>query len=142
MFKINPVTGRLDLVNKAGSGALDAAKEIVTSVQYGETLSALKLVYIASDGKAYLATSQDTYEKALVAGITKTAGVENSINDILVFGRIDDPSFSYSGTQELFLTTLGNISNIPPAAGIVAFVAKSLNTGSIFINFKHIINLS
>lgn len=137
--RFNPFSGTLDFDSGTAATPSDSAKEIIINVEYGEAISALKLIYIASDGKAYRATSDDVYEKSLVVGITKTAGASGTFHDALSFGRIADASFTYSGSQDLYLTTLGGISNIAPATGFVAFIGKSINTGAIFINIKHVI---
>ncbi len=116
------------------SGVAEAAKEVVATVTYGETIGALKLIYIGNDGRAYLATSAGTYEQASAIGITRSGGNANDVRQILLFGRVDDPSFTFPLVEDLFLGTLGNLVDIAPVSGHYKPIGQSLQTGSIFLN--------
>lgn len=114
----------------------ESAKEVIVSLEAGENISALKLVYVGADNKAYLARHNGTYEQALAVAMSKTAIGTGLTGQFLVFGKIVDPFFAYAGTQELFLTTFGNISNTAPATGHVTSIGQSLGSGAIFLNIK------
>jgi hypothetical protein len=116
------------------SGTADAAKEIEAVFTYGQTISALKLVYVGLDGKIYPASNDIGYDEARVVGMTKLAGNLNQQRPVLVFGRIDDPSFTYPTNTDLFLGTLGNIVAIAPTAGHYKPIGRSLGPGSIFLD--------
>jgi hypothetical protein len=101
---------------------------------YGQTISALKLVYVGLDGKIYPASNDIGYDEARVVGMTKLAGNLNQQRPVLVFGRIDDPSFTYPANTDLFLGTMGNIVAIAPTAGHYKLIGRSLGPGSIFLD--------
>ena len=116
--------------------SVDTAKEVVMSLEAGENISALKLVYVGADNKAYLAKHNGTYEQALAVAMSKFAVGTGLTGQFLVFGKITDAFFAYAGTQELFLTTFGNSSNVAPVTGHVTAIGQSLGVGSIFLNVK------
>lgn len=129
------VDGKIDpTLLPAVSGVVDAAKEIEATFTYGQTISALKLIYVGLDGRVYPATSQTTYDEARVAGITKLSGNANDQRPVLVFGRIDDPSFTFPVNADLFLGTAGNIVATAPSTGHHKPIGRSLGLGSIFLD--------
>jgi hypothetical protein len=125
--------GKLSNTLIPGDIQVDAAKEIAQTVILGESISALKLVYLGADGKAYMATSSGTYEQARVLGILLQPGVLNDEKRCLLFGRLDDPFFSFAGADDLYLGPTGNIVDSAPTSGHYKPVGQSLGTGSIFL---------
>jgi hypothetical protein len=126
------------------SGEVQNAKEISIDAVLGETASALKAVYIGSDGKAYLATAGGTFSQAQVSGLLKQGGSANQTVKILMFGRIDDPSFSFPLNANLYLSSGGNLTSSDPDSLGLQFnkvVAQSLGVGSIFLNIQKTITL-
>jgi len=107
----------------------------------GETLPALKFVYIGSDGKAYLGNSA-TFPETEVIGMTTQAGATNSILEIVPFGLVQDPSFTFGYSQMLFLTTNGAFSTTVPVTGHRVKLGQGLNNGQIFIDIDETIILA
>lgn len=106
----------------------------------GETMSALKFVYVGSDGKIYLGDSTDAL-KSEVVGITITAGAVDSIINVVSFGPLFDAAFAHGYSNSLYLTTSGNVSTTSPVTGYRALVGKGLNDGQIFVDIDEVITL-
>lgn len=140
-YKFNPFTTRLDFYDSPDSTSTDIAKEIAFDATLGEDISALKVVYIDTDQKAYVATNNDTYKKALALGMAKTAGVAGQIKSFISFGRFDDLFFNFPVGTDLYLGTNGTITDVVPSSGHLTFVGQSLGSGSIFFNVKKTIIL-
>jgi len=125
-----------------GTGVVtDAAKEITFTSVLGEDISALKIVYVDTDQKAYVATNNDTYKKALALGMAKTSGVTGQTITFISFGRIDDAFFNFPVGTDLYLGINGVVTDIAPSSGHLTFVGQSLGSGAIFFNIKKTIIL-
>ena len=111
------------------------------TVVAGETLSAVKFVYLAADGKAYLGNST-TFPQTEVIGMTKTAASTGANVEIVPFGLMQDASFTFGYSQLLFLTTLGNFSTTVPVSGHRVKLGQGLNNGQIFIDIDETIILA
>ena len=133
-------TGPQGLPGPAGPQGAPGTGATFTIVA-GETLSALKFVYIAADGKAYLGSSA-TFPQTEVIGLTKTAASMGSNVDIIPFGTVQDASFTFGYSQLLFLTTLGNFSTTVPVSGHRVKLGQGLNNGQIFIDIDETIILA
>lgn len=108
--------------------------------QAGETMSALKFVYVGVDGKIYLG-DHNFQEKSAIVGITINAGDVNTLIDVATFGSVFDATFAFGFSNSLFLTTLGNVSTTSPTVGYRALVGKGLNDGQIFVDIDEVITL-
>lgn len=106
----------------------------------GETISALKFVYVGADGKIYLGDSTNALTSEIV-GITITAGAIDSLINVVSFGPVFDVSFVYGYSNSLYLTTSGSVSTTSPLTGYRALVGKGLNDGQIFVDIDEVITL-
>ena len=106
----------------------------------GETMSALKFVYVGADGKIYLGDSTDALKSEIV-GITITAGAVDSLINVASFGPVFDASFAYGYSNSLYLTTAGDVSTTSPTTGYRALVGKGLNDCQIFVDIDEVITL-
>lgn len=142
-FKFNPLTGKLDLVGQGGGPGPGptSVDQVVKTYVLGETVSALKIVRLGVDGRAYLADSISSYENTQAIGMTKTAGIENSVVEVVTFGVISDPLFSYTLNFDLFLTSLGNLSESISELLFHKRVGQSLGGNAILINIEDTIEL-
>lgn len=131
----------LEQGNEGASVVSDAAKEINFTSVLGEDISALKVAYVDTDQKAYIATNNDTYKKALALGMAKTSGVSGQTITFISFGRFDDLFFNFPVGTDLYLGTNGTITDVVPSSGHLTFVGQSLGSGSIFFNVKKTIIL-
>jgi|GEM_PF-2863888 len=133
------VGGKINQSLLPDQSAAESAKQVVSDVIYGEEISAMNLIYISADGKAYKATNNADYDSARVAGITLQYGNLGQTKPYLVFGRVDDAIFNFSGALDLFLGLNGNIISADPSATGALFyksVGQSLKQGSIFLNIS------
>lgn len=113
-----------------------SAKEIVSLITYGENISALKFIYIGSDGFAYLASSDSTYEISRAVGITLESGSSGEEKSYLLFGKLSDSFFTFTQNQDLYLGINGEATIVPPSSGYVVSLGQSLDTGSIFVGIE------
>ena len=136
-YRFNVFTGKLDYYDST----TESGKSTVT---LGENCSALKAVYIASDGKAYKASANSSINEAQVFGITIRAGNINDTVEVITYGVLNDASFSFTIGQELYLKTLGNFDQVDPMLSGMVFnkvIGFGLNAGSIFISPSRLIEL-
>lgn len=123
-----------------GAPGADGASSNVFVLTAGETLSALKFVYIGPDGFAYLGNST-VFNSSEVIGMTTTAANAGNSVSIQPFGVASDASFTFGYSQMLFLTTLGNFSTTVPVVGHRVKLGQGLNNGKIFIDIDETIIL-
>lgn len=123
----------------AGPQGIPGAGGVLNLIS-GETLSALKFVYVGADGKVYLGNSA-SYDTSEVVGMTLQAVATGVSVQILPFGLAQDASFAYGYSQTLFLTTLGNVSTVAPSTGHRVKVGQGLDNGKIFVDIDETIIL-
>lgn len=108
----------------------------------GEVISALKIVRSINATTVVLADSTINFEEARTLGMSTTAGGIGATIDVVFFGAIEDPSFTYPVNDPLFLTQNGNISNVQdPLSVYNSTIGYSLGAGAIFINLQEPIEL-
>ena len=133
--------------DSGGGGSVavaDVAREIEVEVVCGEDMSALRLFYIGSDGKAYLANASSTYEQSQAVGMSKNAALQNGTIKGLLFGKISDPFFNFPLNEDLFLGSNGTLTDQDPQSLGFLFQKKvgiSLGAGAIFLNINSTIIL-
>lgn len=142
--KTNP--GKESPVLTKEDGYLDeslikGAKTIMSSVVYGEEISAMKMIYIGEDSKAYMARCDGSYRTAKTTGMTTQAGEAGQVRPYVLFGEISDTSFNFPWNMDLFLSEDGNISLTPPQTGFQVSVGQSLEAGKIFLTIEKPIEL-
>ena len=104
--------------------------------EVSETVSALKCVYLDSETTVGVADKSDSV-KGEVFGVAITAGLVPEEVEIVNYGQIDDPFFTFPVNSTLFLGTSGVITNVPPLDNEVrTIIGKSLGIGSIFVNIS------
>ena len=118
--------------------SVDNAKRLIDSKIADSSMSALTFVMATSDTNVDFANNNLAYSNATVLGITLNAVAAGNPVEILLFGKLSDPFFSYPVNDILFLTTGGSISNIAPTAiGIHSTtIGYSLGSGAIFLNIE------
>jgi hypothetical protein len=122
--------------------AIESQSSSSRYLQYlaGETISALKFVYVGPDGKIYLGDSALALKSEIV-GITINAGGVDTLINVASFGPVFDATFAYGYSSSLFLTTMGSVSTTAPTVGFRAIVGKGLNDGQIFVDIDEVITL-
>jgi len=142
-YRFNPTTGLLDIDNEIDSQSSALfCRQVINEITYGEAISALKLIYSGVDGRAYVASSNETYEKAQVIGMTTRAGLENSVKEYVQFGVIQDNFFTFSGNRDLFLNETGFMTDLNPMNfKFYKKIGQSLGAGTIILNVEQTIVL-
>ena len=137
----DPCNGaKLDAIKTAVENQSGGSTGRYTQYLAGETMSALKFVYVGADGKIYLGDSNFAL-KSEVVGITVSAGAADAIINVASFGPVFDLTFTYGYSNSLYLTTNGNVSTTSPTTGYRALVGKGLNDGQIFVDIDEVITL-
>lgn len=110
----------------------------------GETISALKLVYVnIADGKIYVASSTAAFANAMVVGIATNASVSGGFVTVQLSGIIQDASWSWSANALLFCSSTGYVTNVAPAApGYRIKIAKAITSDTILLNIEEPILLT
>lgn len=110
---------------------------LTTDLPAGEVFSALKLVYLSTDGKLYVASSGSTYEEALVLGAAATAApaIDDQIR-VALGGIFEDSSWTWTANELLFLSNLGSITNVAPLSGHRTKIGKALTSTKILIEIE------
>lgn len=139
-YKFNPFTGNLDYFEESESIVNDSAKFLVDDRVLAENISALKLVRAINESEIVLA-EPTTYNESKVLGVTLQGGVTTDEVEVLLFGKLEDPSFNFPLNEPLFLTTNGTITDVPPVTGFSANIGYSLGLGAIFINVQEQVEL-
>lgn len=114
----------------------ETAKEVSSTIVYGESISSVKMIYIDDDGKAYIASPNDTYLAANVAGMTLQAADEGETGEFIMFGKVVDSSFLFTGVKDLYLDEAGGITDVEPEGMYLVNVGRSLGVNNIFLNIQ------
>jgi hypothetical protein len=117
-----------------------SAQRLETTYVAGVAVGALKFVRVNASQELILG-GNDTYNNSKVIGITLEAGGIGDEVTILLFGKLDDVSFTFPVNDSLFLSASGAITNVPPTSGTSTLVGHSLGVGSIFVKIERPITL-
>ena len=130
-YKWNPFSSQLDYFQ---SDVL-SAKVLVLERIAGEAISALKAVYLINPTTCKLANNTDDIQGTVI-GITLTGGNIGDTIRILSFGIMDDPFFTYTVNQPVFLGTSGNLITTQPSTGVLTEVGYGLGSGSFYVKIN------
>ena len=115
----------------------ESARLLRVTVKAGQTVSALKLVRFTDPDYVEHADCFSTFEDSNATGVSLNGGPVNTDIDITLFGRIEDPSFTFPLNAPLFLGANGEIVLLPPIGAVYNMqIGKSLGNGSIFVDIK------
>ena len=80
----------------------------------------------------------DSYLDAVVAGVAINSANIGQDVEFIIFGVIEDPSFSFPIKEPLFLNSTGNITNTPHSTSgkFLSKIGKSYGNGAIFIELN------
>ena len=106
----------------------------------GETLSAVKPVYISGSEEVSQADS-DTKPEACVIGITKHSASLGSDIEVILSGELQDSSFNFNSNESIYLDGNGNLTTVPPTTGFLTKIGKGLGNNKILINIEEPIAL-
>jgi hypothetical protein len=114
-------------------GSQDPTIQIMNA---GQTVSALKCVYVISPNTIQYAENDVDFSKATVLGMTIIAAQLNESTQVKTYGLLRDSSFVWTVNTQLYLDTNGYLTDIAPVSGFRTLVATSQGAGSIFINIQ------
>lgn len=120
-----------------------AASLLTDTKTYIETISALKLVNAVNDTDVRVA-DPNSFNEGKVLGIAVSFGNNGDKRSIVLFGKIEDASFTFNVNDPLFLSPTGSITDIPPSLPTSNFsvnIGYSLGAGAIFLNIQEPIAL-
>lgn len=140
---LNVETPTYEVTISAALPSVPGAERLTETRTANETISALQLVTAISDTHIEVA-EPDTYNNATALGVALGAGTIGQQVPILLFGKLEDPLFTFPVNDPLFLHPSGLISNIAPALPTESFstmVGFSLGSGAIFVNIERPIGL-
>lgn len=141
-FRYNPITGNLDVIAEQQAG--EAARLVISRIA-SVNIAAMKLVKSDSATHVSIATSQGTFEDSEVLGLALASVVAGQLVDILIFGAIQDASFSFTLNDPAFLGGSGQVRQTVPAAPTDTHsvrVGKAIATDELFLNITQPIVLS
>jgi hypothetical protein len=107
-------------------------------------ISALRILKFDSGTHVSYATNDSTYGDSFAIGIALNSAIIGGTVEILLFGALNDPFFSYPVNENLYLDSNGGITNIAPSLPSASFLVKigsSMGAGSIFIKMEQPISL-
>lgn len=130
-FKWNPITSQLDYFQ---SDVL-SAKVLVLERVAGEPISALKAVYLIDPSTCKLANNTDDIQGTAI-GIALNGGNIGDTIKILSFGIIDDPFFTFTINEPVFLGTNGSLITTQPASGVLTEIGYGLGAGSFYVKIN------
>ncbi len=141
-FRYNPITGSLDVIAEQQAG--EAARLVISRIA-SVNIAAMKLVKSDSATHVSIATSQGTFEDSEVLGLALASVVAGQLVDILIFGAVQDASFSFTLNDPTFLGGSGQVTQTVPTAPTDAHsvrVGKAIATNELFLNITQPIVLS
>lgn len=114
---------------------INSAEVLDDVILYGETISALKVVYIV-DGKAYIASSSEVSQANRIIGVAVDACIIGHSGRIRKQGYMKDDSWNWDLDKIIFLGTNGALTQIVPTNGFVCQVAIPISSNEININIQ------
>lgn len=142
-LKFNPIEGILELAKGGQQGGGDptrpaaSAEKLLTSFIAGELISAMKLIYIANDARAFVAEYNESFIEAEAIGISTTTAASAGLSvEVQLFGLVSDASLNFGANELLFLGPAGTIVSTAPTTGHATRVGYGLGPGLIFLNIE------
>lgn len=134
-LKTGPATWTLEGKLFDGSSVI-ASEKLVKTFTAGETISALKLVYLSASNTIKTALPSSTYGEATAIGVAINGASTGGSVDVQLFGVMNDPSFGFAANALLFLSTSGSIVSTAPSSTFLTRVGYGLGSGAIFLNLE------
>lgn len=128
LTNLGNATSDTDAVNLGQVKSLISLSNTVGSTQIaGESIDDFQAVFIHTDGKVYVANSDDIDQMGKIIGIASSAkGINEEIN-IISFGKISGLS-SLQGGSNYYISNTGYLSYIPPTIGFVQIMGIALSS--------------
>lgn len=141
-FRYNAITGNLDVIAEQSSA--EAARLVISRIA-SVSISAMQLVKSDSATHVSIATSQSTFEDSEVLGLALVGASVGDPVDILIFGAVQDGSFSFTLNDPVFLGGSGQVTQTVPASPTDTHsvrVGKAIASDELFLNIAQPIVLA
>lgn len=113
-------------------GSSSSSDALVKPFTAGEAVGGHRIVKIDSDGFVYYADNTDLNESNDFAfGITTQSAALGDPVSVLLFGYLEEASWAWDLTKKLYLSTVGQITQIVPTAGFILDLGMPLSAVSI-----------
>jgi hypothetical protein len=99
------------------------------------SLSGQKVVVLGATGLVY-ANSGNPAHVGAILGVTNGATLAGQEVDVVEKGAVDEPAWSWSQYQPIWLSGIGLISGTPPASGFSCQIGFALTPTRIFISVQ------
>ena len=120
-----------------GPEGSDAISDTRLAVIANETIEAFRIVRAVNATEVLKGTSVSGFIEARALGITTEAIANGASGAVKFFGVIEDPSFSYTAGDPLFLTTDGQITDVYSSLTVYnTTIGHGLGAGAIFIDLQ------
>ena len=120
---------------------VESAMKLQDTYVAAENISALRAVRLINANECELGDPDTIYEDAKVVGISLTAATTGNNVEVLTFGILEDPFFTFPLNEPIFLAPNGVVTDVPPTTGFSTQIGHSLGTGQIFINIREPLEL-
>lgn len=115
---------------------LTSAVNVTKSLQCGEVIGSGKVVYL-SNGKIYIASSDNPDCTGKVIGMTSQSGLEDSFVNVVLSGECN--GLSLITNDQYYLGLNGAVTKIMPLTGVVYPIGLGIGTDRININIENYI---
>ena len=114
-------------------GAIKAQKSIQVKTA-GEVLNGGRAVFVAADGKVYMADNTVLAEVVAVIGITNASALSGALAEIVTDGTVDEPGWTWTPGARIYFDNLGALVGTAPAVGHHRSIGVASTATSILVN--------
>ena len=119
-------------------GAIYAQQTILVKTA-GEILNGGRAVFVAADGKLYMADNTVLAEVKATVGISQGAALLGAAASYISGGVINEPGWAFTPGDRIYFDNLGILVNAPPATGHLRSVGVADSATSILVNVGEVI---
>lgn len=102
----------------------------------GAILSGHRMVVLDAVGKAVYADNTAMTHVNKVLGMTVGSAVADAAIDILRWGELEEPSWTWTLDQPVFLSTNGLLTQTPPSTGFSQIIGFPVSATKLYISLR------
>lgn len=114
----------------------NAQQNIIDEFKAGEYLYKHRVVYIGSDGTAYLANFTDLTCMSHIIGLSASTTLKRGTVGIQTFGTLHDLDWSWIRSKPIFLGSNGEMTQTAVSSGFSLKIGYPLTSTSMFIDIE------
>lgn len=115
--------------------------EAAVRIEAGEDIPAFSIVYVGTDGKAYIAKSNIEASINRVVGITRNGGLTGSIIKSEYGGSMDSLTpFSFNPGDQIFFDANGLLTAVKPTSGYIQSIGHAVGATELFLNLGPVVS--